>query len=144
LKVYSVHHRQEASGSLSGLAEDVILVKEGFSWPGFLVPLVWLVYKRMWIVLAFYIAATAGLTLLGQSAVAPESAIFVGSIALNLILGLEGNDLYRWTLARRRYREQSVVVGSDLVTAEQRYFEAMVDAIGRRRAEADVHGGLAE
>jgi hypothetical protein len=98
----------------------------------------------MWIVLAFYIAATAGLTLLGQSAVAPESAIFVGSIALNLILGLEGNDLYRWTLARRRYREQSVVVGSDLVTAEQRYFEAMVDAIGRRRAEADVHGGLAE
>jgi hypothetical protein len=47
-------------------------------------------------------------------------------------------------LARRRYREQSVVVGSDLVTAEQRYFEAMADAIGRRRAEADVHGGLAE
>jgi hypothetical protein len=140
MRVYTVHHRQEASGSLTGLAEDAILVKEGFSWPAFFVPLIWLVYKRMWIVLAFYIAATVALMVSAQGAVVPDSAIFVGSFALNLILGLQGNDLYRWTLGRRRYREQAVVIGRNLVAAEQRYFEAIAEAIGRRKAVPVVHG----
>lgn len=144
MKIYTVHHRQEASGSLTGLGEDAILVKEGFSWPAFLVPLIWLVYKRMWIVLPFYIAATAGLTMLAQSAVVVESAVFVGNLALNLILGLQGNDLYRWTLQRRRYREHAVVLGQNLVTAEQRYFEAIAEAIGRRRAMPGAHGAGVE
>ena len=144
MRIYTVHHRQEASGSLTGLGEDAILVKEGFSWPAFLVPLIWLVYKRMWIVLAFYIAATAGLTMLAQSAVVAETAVFVGNFAVNLILGLQGNDLYRWTLQRRRYREQAVVLGQNLVTAEQRYFEAVAEAIGQRRAMPGAHGAVAE
>lgn len=141
MKIYTVHHRQEASGSLTGLGEDVVLVKEGFSWPAFFVPLIWLIYKRMWIVLAFYVAATAGLMVLAQSIIMPESAVFVATLVLNLILGLEGNDLYRWTLGRRRYREQAVVVGRNLVTAEQRYFEAIAEAIRRRRAEPAVQAG---
>ena len=141
MKIYTVHHRQEASGSLTGLGEDVILVKEGFSWPAFFIPLIWLIYKRMWIVLAFYIAVTVGLTVLAQVALMPESAVFVATFVLNLIFGLEGNDLYRWTLGRRRYREQAVVMGSNLVTAEQRYFEASTEAIRRRRAESAVQAG---
>ena len=141
MKIYTVHHRQEASGSLTGLGEDVVLVKEGFSWPAFFVPPIWLVYKRMWIVLAFYITATAGLMVLGQSIIVPESAMFVGTFVLNLILGLEGNDLYRWTLGRLRHREQAVVIGRNLVTAEQRYFEAITEAIRRRRAEPAFQAG---
>ena len=144
MRIYTVHHRQEASGSLTGLGEDAILVKEGFSWPAFFVPLIWLVYKRMWIVLAFYIVAAAGLTVLAQAAVVPETAVFLGNFALNLILGLEGNDLYRWTLARRRYREQAVVMGNSLVSAEQRYFGAIAEAIGRRRAVPGGHAGVVE
>jgi hypothetical protein len=141
MRIYTVHHRQEASGSLTGLGEDAILVKDGFSWPAFFVPLLWLIYKRMWIVLAFYLAATAGLTALAQFALATENAVFAGNLAINLILGLEGNNLYRWTLARRRYRERAVVVGRNLVTAEQRYFEAVAEAIGRGRAAAGAQGG---
>ena len=141
MRIYTVHHRQEATGSLTGLGEDAVLVKEGFSWPAFFIPLIWLVYKRMWIVLAFYVAATVGLALLADFAAAPETAVFVGSVAINLLLGLEGNDLYRWTLARRRYREQAVVVGRNLVTAEQRYFQAVAEAIGRRRTMAGGHTG---
>ena len=144
MKIYTVHHRQEASGSLTGLGEDAILVKEGFSWPAFLVPLIWLLYKRMWIVLVFYLAATAILTAIAQGAAVAESAVFVGNLAVNLILGLQGNDLYRWTLQRRRYREQAVVMGQNLVTAEQRYFDAMAEAIARRRAVPGVSGVAAE
>ena len=134
MRIYTVHHRQEASGSLTGLGDDAILVKEGFSWPALFIPLIWLIYKRMWIVLVFYVAVTMALTVLSQVALLPDSAVLVGNLAVNLILGLEGNDLYRWTLARRRYREQAVVVGRNLIAAEQRYFQTIADTIGRRRA----------
>ena len=138
MRVYSVHHRQEASGSLTGLGEDAILVKEGFSWPAFFLAPIWLIYKRMWIMLVFYVAVMIALTVLSGMAFAPEGVSFVGNLAVHLLLGLEGNNLYRWTLTRRRYREQAAVVGHDLVTAEQRYFEAITQAIGRRRAVSSV------
>jgi hypothetical protein len=138
VRIYTVHHRQEASGSLIGLAEDAVLVKEGFSWPAFFVAPVWLIYKRMWVVLAFYIAVIVGLSLLAQGFAVTENAVFLGNLAVHLILGLEGNDLYRWTLERRRYREHAVVVGRNLVTAEQRYFAAVAEALGRRRVVPGV------
>ena len=138
MRIYTVHHRQEASGSLTGLGDDAVLVKEGFSWPAFFIPLFWLIYKRMWIVLVFYVAATITLALLADIALLPDGAVLVGNLAVNLILGLEGNDLYRWTLARRRYREQAAVVGRDLIAAEQRYFQAIAEAIGRRRTAPAV------
>ena len=144
MKVYTVHHRHESSGSLTGLAEDVILVKDGFSWPAFLVPLLWLLYKRMWIVLAFYLAAESGLAALAYSELLPEAAATVGTFAISLILGLEGNDLYRWSLDRRRYREQAVVVARDFAAAEQRYFTSAAEAIGRGRAMAGAFSGPAE
>ena len=134
MRVYTVHHRHEASGSLTGLGEDVMLVKEGFSWPAFFLAPIWLIYKRMWIVLAFYVAVAIALTVLAGMALVPDSAVFVGNLAVHFLLGLEGNDLYRWTLARRRYREHAVVIGKDLIAAEQRYFEAMTQATARRRA----------
>jgi hypothetical protein len=37
-------------------------------------------------------------------------------------MGFEGNDLYRWTLARRRFEEADVVSGDNRTEAEIRYF----------------------
>lgn len=141
MKIYTVHNRQEASGSLVGLAEDVILVKEGFSWPALFIPLIWLIYKRMWIVLGFYLAAEAGLMATVYGGLLPEIGATAGTLALSLILGFEGNDLYRWTLHRRRYREHGFSVGEDYAAAEHRYFSAMADALGRGRAAAPVQTG---
>lgn len=131
-----MHHRQEAAGSLTGLGETAIFVKEGFSWPAFFFPLIWLLYKRMWIVLAFYVVATTAMAILAETTPVSDDAVFLCNLAVSLILGLEGNDLYRWTLARRRYREQAVVIGSNQVTAEQRYFDAAANAIRQFRAPA--------
>jgi hypothetical protein len=126
-KVYTVHYRQEASGSLAGLAEDAILVKDGFSWPAFFLAPLWLISKRMWIVLAFYIAAELALTAVAYKGWLPEDALTVLSLGISLLLGLEGNDLYRWTLARRRYRERATVAGDNLVAAEHRFFTTVAE-----------------
>lgn len=141
MNIYTVHHRQEATGSLTGLADDAVLVKQGFSWPAFLVPLFWLVWKRMWIVLALYLAVEMGLAAVTYTELASQGAVAAASLAVNLILGFQGNDLYRWTLERRRYREQAVVAGRDLAAAEHRYFSVAAGAIRRDRAVVGAVGG---
>lgn len=144
MKIYTVHHRQEATGSLTGIADDAVLVKQGFSWPAFLVPLIWLVWKRMWIVLALYLAVGMGLAAAAYAELVSQGAVTAASLAVNLILGFQGNDLYRWTLERRRYREQAVVAGRDLAAAEHRYFSLAAEAIKRDRAIAGAVGGRPE
>ena len=122
MNIYTVHHRSEVAGSLTGLSEEAVFVKEGFSWLAFFIPAIWLIYKRMWWVLAGLMVVEIALTaLIALSGLGDGSAIAV-STAINLIMGFEGNDLYRWSLARRRYKLAAIVAGGGLEEAEHRYF----------------------
>lgn len=129
MQVFTVHYRSEAAASRGGLAEDALFVKEGFSWPAFLIPVFWLIYKRMWWVLAGYILVQTVMTGIAGFVGLGEGAAFLCSLALNLILGFEGNDLYRWSLHRRRYRLGAIVTGSGLEEAEHRFFSLTKNAI---------------
>lgn len=122
MKIYSVHYPMEVGSSLTGLAKETILVKEGFSWPAFYVPLFWLIYKRMWVVLAVFIALEIALAGLGSLAGLTDGLIFICSLTLQAIMGFEGNNLYRWSLERRRFKQQAIVAGADLAAAEHRFF----------------------
>lgn len=121
-KLFTVHYREEASGSLTGQGEDAILVKQGFSWPAFLFGPLWLLCKRMWIVLLLFVALAGGVTALGVANRVPDDVVTLLGLGLHLLLGFEGNELYRWTLARRRYRERAVVAAESRLAAERRYF----------------------
>ncbi len=126
MKIYTVHHRSEAAGSLTGLTEDAIFVKEGFCWPAFFVPVIWLIYKRMWWVLVGLLAIEAALTAFIAVAGLGDGSAIAMSLAINLIMGFEGNDLYRWSLARRRYKLAAIVVGAGQEEAEHRYFSDVI------------------
>ena len=101
MNVYTVHYRQEAANSLTGLSEDAILVKDGFSWPALLFPLIWFLMNRMWIPAVIYTAFEVILIVLAVWIEVPGQAVLICSFAVNLILGFEGNALLRWNLARR-------------------------------------------
>ncbi len=49
------------------------------------------------------------------------SSLLIGFL-LHLLLGLEGNSLLRWRLARRRYRLVGVVSATALEPAERQFF----------------------
>jgi len=121
-KLFTVHYPEEAARSLTGLGEQAVLVKEGFSWPAFLLAPAWLVFKRMWIVLTLFVAAALAIGALSYAGRISEDVATLLSIGLQLLLGFEGNDLYRWTLERRRYRERAVVSADNAVAAERRFF----------------------
>jgi len=95
-------------------------IKEGFCWPALFVAVPWMIFRRMWIVLALYVAAAIGIGVLG------ERTLPAISVALALLLWLwfaiEANGLRRWTYLIRGWRLIDVVEGRNLREAEIRYF----------------------
>src|SRR6185503_16111740 len=93
MKIFTAHRPPQAS------QEEAVFIKEGFSWPAFFFPVIWLVLKRLWFSLIIYL------------------------LALNLLLGMEGNERRRRALARRGFIEEGPFVGEDLQEAELKYFQ---------------------
>src|SRR5690606_13780849 len=100
MRTYTVHHRLSDPGDLTREVEDLVFVKEGFCWPALFIPVVWLLFRGMWQVLLAYLAVMAAITLgSGYVGLSGNASTALG-IAANLVMGLEGNDLRRWTLGR--------------------------------------------
>jgi hypothetical protein len=119
MAVYTVFE-PPPSGDLMRDADRVAFVRDGFSWAAFLIPLVWLLWHRMWLVLVLWIAVVVlvqwGASLLG----AP--APLIAAVATALLMGFEASSLRRWTLERRRFRFAGVVAGADRSDCERRFF----------------------
>lgn len=120
MRTYSVHMKA-AGASVDG---DGVMVREGFSWPAFVVSVLWALWHGMWLTaigLAVAGAAIGGLVaFFGADALAQT----VVGIGYGLAVGLAAPDLRRRSLARRGYVERGVVVGRDRATAEYRFLAA--------------------
>lgn len=131
MKTYTIHHRQSDPQAILGDPDRLEVVKEGFCWPAFFIPFIWLIYRRMWIVLLLYIAASMALGAAANILALPPVVGFLMGLGMNLIMGFEGNDLLRWSLARRGIREVDVVTGSDISDAEHRFFRKLTGETDR-------------
>ncbi len=112
MRFYSVHLKPGAP------VEKAVMVKEGFSWPAFFFGPLWLAYKRMWRELAVTIGLLALAGVIGQQVSRQAGGWLV--LLVFLLLGFEGNGLYRRSLARRGHDEAGMVSGSGLDEAELR------------------------
>ncbi len=126
MRLYTAHLRAGEAAAAANelvLVPELALVKEGFSWPAFLFTVVWALALRLWLVALAFLAASlvvSGLLdLLGFDLVARVAA----GLAFQLLVGYLANDLRRWTLARRGWREVGPVAASDRLAAERRFFD---------------------
>lgn len=120
MTTYTVHAPPvSATGGMSE-AERMIFVKDGFCWAACLIPVVWMLYRRMWVVLCLYALFAVAIELAGRFLGVP-AATALGLLGA-LYLGFEGNTLRRWSLARRRFSERGVVEGGSREEAEIRFF----------------------
>ena len=117
MRIYTVHELPGAP--LDG--KGIVLVKEGFSFPAFAFSWAWLLYHRMWVALAIWIGVTVTLSWAMQSALGAPAAA-VASLALSFMLGAEGNDIRRGSLAQKGYREVGLAGGASLEEAERNFF----------------------
>jgi hypothetical protein len=120
--VYSVYEPPVPETDVIARADRLAFVREGFSWAALLVPLVWLLYHRMWIEFVVLILVYVGLQLaFGGNAQGQALTAWAG-LAISVLFAFEANDLRTASLERRGYRLAGVVSGRDRVDAERAFF----------------------
>lgn len=124
MRVYTVYEPGEPAKSLDERADDIVFVKEGFTWLGFLLPPIWLLANRLWLELAVAFLVTGGIAagLVGFGL--GEQGPVVACLLLALIIGFEGNDLKRWRLERKDYVFLASVAGVNFEACEKQFFDA--------------------
>jgi hypothetical protein len=137
MAVYSVYEPPKEAPDLFERADRLAFVKEGFSWPALFVPLLWLIYQRMWlefiVLLVVYVALQAafGTDPQGQTLAA------WASLAIGVLFAFEANDLRTASLERRGYRLAGVASGRDRLEAERSFFSAWLPRQDRRAKGAE-------
>lgn len=121
MRLWTVHEPRNPASSLER-ADKTIFIKDGFSWPGLIFPLPWLLIQRLWLGTLVYVlmAAAAG----GIGMFMTEDSGFLLACLANLYVALEGNDLRRRKLVRQGYAQQASVLAKDRDEAEAIFFAA--------------------
>ncbi len=108
-----------------GGADDAAIVRDGFRFWAFILPVVWLLFNRLWLEAAvvFVLAVAVGAlgTFLGGNALAS-----IASLALGILVGLEAASLKLAAMRRRGWREWGVVEADNAAGAEIRYLAEAV------------------
>jgi hypothetical protein len=100
--------------------DDAILVRDGFAYIAFFVPVIWLVWHRLWIETVLALAVTLGLAALGNVAGFGVAAPLL-SLLVSIYAGLEGAVLRIAALRRRGWHEFGVVEADNQEDAVTRW-----------------------
>ncbi|UVK39421.1 DUF2628 domain-containing protein [Mesorhizobium sp. AR10] len=103
-----------------GEKADATFVRDGFSWLGFLVPPLWLLWHRLWIEAALAFVVMAVLSVLGEKLGLGLTGSLL-SLLVSLYVGLEGQGLRIAALRRRGWHDWGVVEAEALDDADTRY-----------------------
>jgi hypothetical protein len=102
---------------------DVVLVKEGFSWPAFLFGPLWALARRLWLAAAGFTLALGLVEALALVVEADPTAWSALTLIVSAALGWIGNDLRRRKLERQGFVFQGVVAGDDFDAALGRFLD---------------------
>ena len=110
----------QPEGNAGADAEAAVFVRDGFAYIAFFLPMLWLLWHRLWMEAALALAATLALTALGNVSGFGMTAPLL-SLLVSLYAGLEGAALRIAALRRRGWRELGVVVADSQDDAEIRW-----------------------
>jgi hypothetical protein len=120
--VYSVYEPPSEVADIVERADRLAFVKEGFSWPAFLVPILWLLYYRMWLEFVLLALIYVALQLVFGTEAQGQALFAWASLAIAVLFAFEANDLRAASLERRGYRLAGVATGRDRTEAERAFF----------------------
>lgn len=156
MRIYTVHFRKNAPAD----GEGFVFVREGFTWGGLVFGWLWLLYRRLWIPLILWIAATVLIGAFAEASQVDKAVPVIVAFAMQLWLGFEGNDLRRWVLERKAYVEVDVVAAPGRADAERIFFSrwkgpvdlsegtgnwvSPSDGVWPKRPKAGENGGAAQ
>ena len=131
MRFYTVHLKDAPSdGGTAG--PDFELVKDGFCWAAFFLPLLWGVWRGQWTGLLLYLICILGISTLTVMAAPGEVVEIALGLGLALLVGFSANDWRRWRLQREGYLNVGAVAAADADEAALRVLESL-DARGSDR-----------
>ncbi|MBB4577047.1 DUF2628 domain-containing protein [Rhizobium lentis] len=108
-------------GSAGTNLDETRVIRDGFTWLGFLFPWVWLLVHRLWLyaAAAFLLQAIGG-ALMDEPGLWPAGAAI--TLGVNLLVGLEGQNLRIRNLAGHGWNEDALIAADTTGIAEDVYF----------------------
>jgi hypothetical protein len=122
MAVYTVHEPPLRSGAVAPDPERFVFVRDGFYFWAFLLTPLWLVWRRLWLVLLIYLVVVFAVGQAMHHIGVDPGARFLALLLVSFLIGLEAGTLRRFTLARRGFRNVGVVSGTNMEAAERRFF----------------------
>ncbi len=123
MALYTIHLDPTKDGDAA--LEHAVLVREGFSWAGFIFSGFWLLWNRLWLgAVAFFVVFIGMMFAAQMLALEPAVPAAIG-LLISLFVGFEGRSLQRWKLARQGFRLAGVVGGGSEEDAERKAFAAL-------------------
>ena len=119
MRLYSIHLRRHGLDP----DRDIVLVKEGFSWPALLFSFLWALRHRLWLAAAAIFLTVTTLNVATYWLRPDELSQSVLSLGLGVIIGYLGNDLRRRKLTRQGFAFAGAVSGDDQDQALRRYLD---------------------
>ncbi len=121
MRLWTVHEPRAAANA-AAWADRTLFIKDGFSWPAFLIPLPWLLYHRLWLGTLIYVLIAVAAGLAGTFLPLTENAGFALALLANLYAGFEGSDLRRRKIEARGFVQTGSVLAKKGEEAELVYF----------------------
>jgi hypothetical protein len=118
MRFYTIHERpaQKAGGDA-----EVLATASGFYWFAAIAPLLWLLWRRLWLGFALYLLFSVALGVAFALGDIAEPAATAIGLAVSLLIGFGAADYWRWTLERKGWRLVAVLRADAAVDAEDLY-----------------------
>jgi len=117
-------------------ADRFLFLRDRFSLGAFLFGPLWMIWRRLWLALTIYLVI-AGLIGYALQIVGIDWTVVTLVFGLiQLLIGLEGTNLVRWSRVRHGWYDHGVVIADDRELAERRFFDS-------RRAVRPADGSVA-
>lgn len=133
MQTYTVHEKRLSAEEIDDRADNLVFIREGFTFLVLFVPALWFLFQGLWRALFLYIllslALMAGLGALGVS----ETVMAAGGFILNVMFAFEARDMQRAKLERGGYVLRAVVSGRSLEECERRFIAEWLPAARRER-----------
>ena len=126
MTIYTVHAPPPKANDIALDPERFEFIRDGFGFWAFVFAPLWMLWRRLWLVLLFYVAVVTvlqgALWFIGANPTTRGAVVLL----ISLLIGLEAATLRRWTLQRRGWRQLGVVAGDNHEAAERRFFDTWV------------------
>ena len=105
--------------------DETVLIRDGFSWLALLIPLLWLLWYRLWFPAALLLLLSVAIAMLAGQFPGYSMALTAATALVSAFVAMEGNG---WRIAKKErqgWAFRSVVDADNRATAEEIWFDAI-------------------